>query len=71
MEQFQLEVVCNAGGTPHKHVILVEHGSGAFGASRPGNVRLQYTCPVSGEALIATFQPPVGASRPFAVASVR
>jgi len=41
MEQFQLEVVCNAGGTPHTHVIVVEHASGAFGASRPGNVRLQ------------------------------
>jgi len=71
MEQFQLEIVCNAGGTPHKHVIVVEHGKGAFGASRPSNVRLQYTCPISGEALIATFQPPVGSSRPFAVASVQ
>jgi hypothetical protein len=71
MEQFQLEVVCNAGGTPHKHVIVVEHASGAFGASRPGNVRLQYTCPVNGEAHVATFQPPVGAKRPFAVTSVQ
>ena len=49
MEQFHLEIACNAGGTPHKHIIVVEHGSGAFGASRPGNVQLQYTCPVSGE----------------------
>lgn len=71
MTSFEITVACNSGGTEHSHSIVVESRTGAFGASRPTRVRLQYTCPVSGTPLIATFEPPVGAARPFEVAEVR
>lgn len=71
MASFEVEVGCQGGGTAHKHTIVVETGlPPIFNASKPSKVRLQYTCPVSGQALIATVTPPVGASRPFAVTKV-
>ena len=72
MTSFEVEVGCQGGGTPHKHTIVVEVGQEpVYNASKPSKVRLQYTCPVSGQALIAIFTPPVGASRPFSVTKVR
>ena len=71
MEQFSVEVACRGGGTPHTHTMHVEHGSGAYGVSAPAKVRLQYICPLTGEAFIAMFQPPVGAGRPFTVTKVQ
>jgi hypothetical protein len=70
MHNFDLEVSCNSGGTPHAHTIVVESSTGVQGSSRPTRVRLQYTCPVTGAALMATFEPPVGAARPFIIAKV-
>jgi hypothetical protein len=70
MSNFEIEVNCSSGGTPHKHTIVVESTPGVHGASPPTRVRLQYTCPVTEEALLAIFQPPVGAARPFTIAKV-
>lgn len=70
MDAFEIEATCNGGGTPHTHRITVGHGPPAFGASNSSNVRLQYTCPVSQEALIVTFAPPTGVGRPFAITKV-
>ena len=70
MKAFEIEATCNGGGTPHTHRITVEPGPDAYGASSPSNVRLQYTCPLSREALIVTFKPPTGAGRPFIIAKV-
>jgi hypothetical protein len=72
MASFEIEVGCQGGGTAHKHTIVVETGhEPVYNASKPSKIRLQYTCPVSGQALIASFNPPVGASRPFSVTKVR
>jgi hypothetical protein len=70
MERFTVQVPCTGGGASHTHTIVVEHSTGSYGASAPGRVRLQFTCPLTGEAFIANFQPPVGAGRPFTVATV-
>jgi hypothetical protein len=71
MKSFEVEISCQSGGAAHKHMIVVEAGqSPVFNASKPAKVRLQYMCPVSGQALIAAFTPPIGASRPFTVAKV-
>jgi|HubBroStandDraft_6_1064221.scaffolds.fasta_scaffold108265_3 hypothetical protein len=70
MEGFEIETTCTGGGTAHTHRITVEHGPAVYGASNPSNVRLQYTCPLSREALIVTFKPPTGAGRPFTIAKV-
>lgn len=70
MKGFEIEATCNGGGTPHTHKITVEHGPDVYGAGAPSNVRLQYMCPVSQEALIVTFKPPTGAGRPFTIAKV-
>jgi hypothetical protein len=71
MKSFEVEVTCHGGGKAHKHKIVVETGqSPVFNASKPAKVRLQYKCPVTAQELIATFTPPVGASRPFTVAKV-
>ena len=71
MNNFEIEVSCNSGGTSHTHTIVVESSRGVHGASPPTKVRLQYTCPVTEEALMAIFQPPVGAARPFNIAKVK
>ena len=71
MGSFEITVACNSGETEHSHSIVVESSTGAYGASKPARVRLQYTCPVTGTPLIATFEPPAGAARPFAIAEVR
>jgi ethanolamine utilization protein EutA (predicted chaperonin) len=68
MDAFEVEVNCSAG--PHSHKIVVGHGPGAYGVSQPANVRLQYTCPITGVSLVATFTPPVGVGRPFSVVKV-
>ena len=70
MKDVEIEAACNGGGTPHTHKITVEHGPEVYGASPPSNVRLQYTCPLSREALIVTFKPPTGAGRPFVIVKV-
>jgi hypothetical protein len=72
MKSFEVEVDCQGGGTAHTHTIVVGAGEEPiYNASPSSNVRLQYTCPQSGQALIAIFKPPVGASRPFSVTKVR
>lgn len=71
MKSFEVEISCQSGGTAHKHTIVVETGQGrVFNASKSAKVRLQYVCPVTAQEFIATFTPPVGASRPFTVAKV-
>jgi hypothetical protein len=70
VKSFEIETTCNGGGTPHTHKITVQRGPDVFGATSPSNVRLQYTCPLSHEALIVTFKPPTGAGRPFTIAKV-
>lgn len=71
MNNFEVEVNCNSGGTSHTHTIVVESNTGVRGASPPTRVRLQYTCPNTKEALMAIIQPPVGAARPFNIAKVK
>jgi hypothetical protein len=70
MNNFEIVVSCYSGGTPHTHTIVVESSTGVRGASTPTRVRLQYTCPATREALMATFEPPVGAARPFNILKV-
>lgn len=70
MNKFEIKVSCNSGGISHTHTIIVESSTGVHGASRPTRVRLQYTCPLTREALMAIFEPPVGAARPFNIANV-
>lgn len=67
---FRVTVECISGGTRHTHTLVVEPGSGVLGASRPSNVRLQYTCPATRESLAAIFSPPLGAGRPFRIVEV-
>jgi hypothetical protein len=69
---FTIEVICKDGSVDHSHTITIEPGrSGVFGAAKPSNVRIQYTCPRTGNALIAMFKPPLGAARPFVVTEVK
>lgn len=71
MQTFEIEVNCSSGGTPHKHTLVVTPGgSGVYNASPPTKVRLQYACPATGDKLIAIFEPPVGAARPFEISKV-
>ena len=70
MCNFEINVNCTSGGIVHTHTIVVKSSTGAYGASHPSRVRLQYTCPVTGDALIAAFEPPNGAARPFSVEKV-
>jgi len=70
MNTFEIEINCRSGGTNHTHTIVVESTTGVRGAGPPTNVRLQYTCPVTAEAAMAIFQPPVGAARPFNITKV-
>lgn len=70
MNTFEIAINCQSGGTKHTHTIVIESTTGVHGAAPPTRVRLQYTCPVTAEALIAIFQPPVGAARPFNIAKV-
>jgi hypothetical protein len=71
MSDFSVSVTCKAGEAPHEHTIVIGSGSGAYGVAAPSAVRLQYTCPLTGDALITTFKPPVGAARPFSIREVR
>ena len=71
MGAFSVEVECAAAGEPHKHLISIESGkSEAYGAGPPPTIRLQYTCPVTGETLMASFKPPIRAARPFMITEV-
>jgi hypothetical protein len=54
----------------HKHVITIEAGEGVRGSAPPAAVRLQYTCPITGQPRIARFKPPQDAARPFVVTEV-
>lgn len=69
-KEFTVKVECNGGKIPHEHTIVVNASEGVYGASPPTRVRLQYTCPVTSKNLVATFEPPVGAARPFAVVKI-
>jgi hypothetical protein len=69
---FEHEVICHGGGAAHKHTLVIEpNESGVYGASPPTKVRLQFICPVSGQAVVVPISPPVGASRPFDVKQVK
>jgi hypothetical protein len=70
-QTFEIEVNCESGGKPHTHTIVVKSDTVIHGSSKPSRVRLQYTCPTTGEALIATFEPPVGAGKPLTVTQVK
>jgi hypothetical protein len=70
MDSFELEINCNSGGARHTHKIVIEPGGIVHGSSKPSRVRLEYTCPLTGTAHMATFEPPVGAGRPFKVRKV-
>ena len=67
-DSFPLTIECGPSQDRHTHEVTIRHGKGrVYGAGRPENVRLQYTCPVSGETKIMKFRPPPGAARPFEV----
>ena len=69
-DDFEIEVDCAGGGTPHLHTIVVScRPRGAYGVG-PTKVRLRYDCPTSGEALVASFEAPASAGRPFKVVRV-
>lgn len=72
MSSFRIEVTdCRGDLGEHRHIILIEAGAGAVrGAAPPAPVRLQYTCPLTGEPRIARFKPPRSAARPFVVKDV-
>ncbi len=71
MDNFKLIVKCGTPDDPHTHEVTISHGdSQVFGVAPPANVRLQYTCPVTGKTRIMTFKPPTGSARPFAVLAV-
>ena len=72
MPTFEIEVACSAGGVAHKHTLVIEPDqSGVFNASPPTKVRLQFTCPLSGQPVVAPIIPPVGAARPFEIKQVK
>lgn len=71
-DEFEVEVDCVGGGTPHVHTIVVSCKGGVRGAYGvgPTKVRLRYDCPTSGQALVASFEAPASAGRPFKVVRV-
>ena len=70
-EQFEVGVECDSGGKRHRHRLLVSHGVGrTYGAARPSRVQLEYSCPQTGETRKAFFSAPVGAAKPFSLASI-
>ena len=70
--EFEVSVRCVSGSSPHRHVLVVRStGSLKYGAAKPAQARLQYTCPVTGDAAIASFEPPLHAPRPFKIAEVK
>lgn len=71
MTEFTVTIDCSAGGTTHKHVLVVRADEGVHGSSPPQPVRLQYRCPIAASDYKARFTPPIGAARPFAVVEVR
>ena len=72
MPTFEVEVTCSSGGVAHTHRLVIEpDSSGVFNASPPSKVRLQFNCPVSGQAVVVPITPPVGAARPFNIQQVK
>jgi hypothetical protein len=69
MDTFRLIVECGAPDARHEHEVTIGHATSPVfaGGAAPRQVRLQYTCPVSGVTRMMTFQPPRGAARPFAI----
>jgi hypothetical protein len=70
MADFCVVVDCQSGDAPHQHTMTVESG-GPLYAVAPVTVRLQYTCPRTGAPLIAKFEAPAGAGRPFSLREVQ
>jgi hypothetical protein len=69
-DSFALTVDCGTPNSPHSHYVTIGHAWGVRGVGPPTNVRLQYTCPVSGATRIMTFRPPGGAARPFEIRQI-
>jgi hypothetical protein len=67
--EFVVEVDCVGGGTAHVHTIVISGMGGVYNVG-PTKVRLRYDCPTSGEALVASFDAPPSAGRPFKIERV-
>jgi hypothetical protein len=67
--EFEVKVDCVGGGTPHVHTIVISSMGGVYHVG-PTKVRLRYDCPTSGEALVASFEAPPSAGRPFKIERV-
>jgi hypothetical protein len=71
-DYFELDVECG----PHRHVVrirstpLIGWGWSTSRGDAPGPRRVQYTCPLTGEVQLATFEPPPGFAWPFTVDGV-
>lgn len=70
MATFTVSVNCASGTTPHQHLLTVESGDRSFGVAPTTQVRLQYTCPLTGQAAIAAFLPPAEALRPYKIMAI-
>jgi hypothetical protein len=72
-DYFELDVECGVAGGLHRHVVRIRStpliGLGGFTSrgDAPGARRVQYTCPITGEARLAEFEPPPGFRWPFIV----
>jgi hypothetical protein len=69
-KHFEVSVACGDGDARHTHTLHISCAIGSFGAAQPPRVRLEYSCPETGEARTAIVRPPVGAAKPFSVARV-
>ena len=67
---FTLVVSCDTRDGPHSHQVTIGHDWGVAGVAPPANVRLQYTCKLSGKAKMMTFKPPREAAWPFKILHV-
>ena len=74
---FEVDVECDAGGERHHHVLQVTSTPIdpmlAF-SERPGPPtarKVEYTCPLTGEIRLASFNPPEGFQWPFSVTKIQ
>ena len=67
MDSFKLIVECGGPDARHEHEVTIGHAPSPVVGAAPRQVRLQYTCPVSGVTRMMSFRPPRGAARPFAI----
>ena len=72
---FEVDVECDAGGERHHHVLQSTPIDPMLAFSeRPGPPtarKVEYTCPLTGEIRLASFNPPEGFQWPFSVTKIQ